>query len=93
VPGAAEDAQRFLQKHPITLARFDRVAQLVDGFESASTDPPIHRYLENTLLGGQIQLVPCLRSNNRQVGPSLFHGVILWRETGHVGAEGAAKTR
>jgi hypothetical protein len=37
--------------------------------------------------------VSCLRSNNRQVGLSLFHGVILWRETGHVGAEGAAKNK
>jgi hypothetical protein len=35
VPGANDDAQRSLQKHPTTLARFARVAQLVDGFESA----------------------------------------------------------
>jgi hypothetical protein len=35
VPGAAEDARCFLEDHPTTLARFDRVAHLVDGFESA----------------------------------------------------------
>lgn len=35
VPGAAEDAKTFLEKHPETLARFERVAALVEGFESA----------------------------------------------------------
>lgn len=34
VAGASEDAGRFLKDHPDTLARFDRVAQLVDGFET-----------------------------------------------------------
>ncbi len=34
VPGATEDAQRFLGEHPATLARFERVAALVDGFET-----------------------------------------------------------
>ena len=35
MPGAAEDAKAFLEKHPETLARFERVAALVEGFESA----------------------------------------------------------
>ena len=35
VPGAADDAQGFLADHPQTQARFDRVAALVKGFESA----------------------------------------------------------
>lgn len=34
VPGATETAAVFLKQHPDTLARFDRVAELVDGFES-----------------------------------------------------------
>lgn len=34
VPGAAEDAQAFLDDHSATLERFERVARLVDGFES-----------------------------------------------------------
>jgi O-acetyl-ADP-ribose deacetylase (regulator of RNase III) len=34
VPGAVEDAGRFLDDHADTRARFDRVASLVDGFES-----------------------------------------------------------
>lgn len=35
VPGAVEEALAFLEAHPSTRARFDRVAQLVDGFETA----------------------------------------------------------
>ncbi|NPV56379.1 MAG: macro domain-containing protein [Anaerolineae bacterium] len=34
VPGAIEDATRFLQEHPETRARSDKVAHLVEGFES-----------------------------------------------------------
>ncbi len=34
VPGAAQEAAAFLQQHPSTRARFDRVADLVEGFES-----------------------------------------------------------
>ncbi len=34
VPGAAEDAHRFLEEQPETGERFERVADLVDGFES-----------------------------------------------------------
>ena len=34
VPGAVEDATRFLGAHPETLKRFDRVATLVEGFET-----------------------------------------------------------
>ena len=34
VPGAVEDAQAFLAAHPATRKRFDRVVQLVDGFET-----------------------------------------------------------
>lgn len=34
VPNAAEEAQKFLQAHPETLARFDQVSELVSGFES-----------------------------------------------------------
>jgi len=34
VPGAARDARAMLGQRPETLQRFDRVAQLVDGFES-----------------------------------------------------------
>lgn len=34
IPGAAQEASAFLQQHPATRARFDRVADLVDGFES-----------------------------------------------------------
>ena len=35
VPGAVTDAGRFLEDHPDTHARFDRVADLVIGFESS----------------------------------------------------------
>ena len=35
VPGAVSDANRFLEEHPDTRARFDRVADLVAGFESS----------------------------------------------------------
>ena len=35
VPGAVSDAHAFLEKHPDTRARFDRVARLVAGFESS----------------------------------------------------------
>jgi O-acetyl-ADP-ribose deacetylase (regulator of RNase III) len=34
VPGAIEDAKLFLQKHPETLERFNKVSDLVEGFES-----------------------------------------------------------
>ncbi|MBM4254965.1 MAG: macro domain-containing protein [Deltaproteobacteria bacterium] len=34
VPGAIEDTTTFLQQHPNTRTRFDRVADLVEGFES-----------------------------------------------------------
>lgn len=34
VPGSAQDADRFLQNHPSTRRRFERVANLVDGFET-----------------------------------------------------------
>ena len=34
VPGSAADAARFLAEHPKTLRRFDRVVDLVDGFET-----------------------------------------------------------
>ncbi len=36
VPGAMEDANRFLSQHPNTGARLDRVATLVEGFESSA---------------------------------------------------------
>ncbi|MCE1255620.1 MAG: Appr-1-p processing protein, partial [Anaerolineae bacterium] len=34
IPGAVEDASTFLKQYPDTLARFDKVADLVEGFES-----------------------------------------------------------
>lgn len=34
VPGAVEDANRFIQQQPDTQARFDQVSDLVEGFES-----------------------------------------------------------
>ncbi|GIX15380.1 MAG: hypothetical protein KatS3mg118_3339 [Paracoccaceae bacterium] len=34
VPGAVQDADEFLRTHPETNARFDRVADLVSGFET-----------------------------------------------------------
>ena len=34
VPGAAEDAEKFLQSHPESVKRFERVSELVEGFES-----------------------------------------------------------
>lgn len=34
VPGAFEEAERFLADHPESLQRFERVGQLVDGFET-----------------------------------------------------------
>ncbi len=34
VPGAVQDAETFLRTHPKTHARFDRVADLVSGFET-----------------------------------------------------------
>lgn len=34
VPGAVQEARDFLQKHPNTRDRFERVSRLVDGFES-----------------------------------------------------------
>ena len=34
MPGSTEDADRFLLDHPATSARFARVAELVDGFET-----------------------------------------------------------
>ena len=35
VPGAAKDAASFLQQHPDTRKHFERVSELVEGFESA----------------------------------------------------------
>jgi O-acetyl-ADP-ribose deacetylase (regulator of RNase III) len=35
LPGAVEDAKKFLESDPKTITRFNRVAALVDGFESA----------------------------------------------------------
>lgn len=34
VPGSVDDASEYLGRHPATLARFDRVSRLVDGFET-----------------------------------------------------------
>ena len=34
VPGAMDDARMFLEDHPDTRERFDKVSELVDGFES-----------------------------------------------------------
>lgn len=34
VPGAVDEAEAFLKQHPDSLARFEKVAELVDGFES-----------------------------------------------------------
>ena len=34
IPGAVEDAQRFLDDHPKTRSRFDQVVDLVQGFET-----------------------------------------------------------
>ena len=34
LPGTAEEAAAFLEKHLQTLSRFDRVAQLIEGFET-----------------------------------------------------------
>lgn len=34
VPGAVDDAEAFLEAHPATHKRFDRVVHLVDGFET-----------------------------------------------------------
>jgi hypothetical protein len=34
VPGASRDAADYLKQHPSTMARFSRVADLVDGFET-----------------------------------------------------------
>lgn len=36
VPGAVREAEAFLESHPVTHARFDRVVKLVEGFESPS---------------------------------------------------------
>lgn len=36
LPGAVEDARRVLAEHPETRERFERVCELVDGFESPS---------------------------------------------------------
>ena len=35
IPGAVEEAAAYLERHPDTRARFDRVVALVDGFESS----------------------------------------------------------
>ncbi len=35
VPGAFEDSRTFLEDHVDTLSRFDRVAELIEGFESS----------------------------------------------------------
>jgi hypothetical protein len=34
VPGAVEDAERFLADHPSTQTRFEHVAEIVEGFET-----------------------------------------------------------
>ncbi|MEX2488715.1 MAG: macro domain-containing protein [Pseudomonadales bacterium] len=34
VPGAVDDASRYIKQYPDTMARFDRVSELVEGFES-----------------------------------------------------------
>ena len=34
VPGAVDEAEAFLKQHPDSLARFEKVAELVEGFES-----------------------------------------------------------
>ena len=35
VPGASNEARRFLKDHPATLERFERVSKLVEGFETS----------------------------------------------------------
>jgi hypothetical protein len=34
IPGAYADASRFMQQHPQTKQYFEKVSELVDGFES-----------------------------------------------------------
>jgi O-acetyl-ADP-ribose deacetylase (regulator of RNase III) len=46
VPEAARDARQFLEDHPDTLRRFDRVARLIEGFETPlgmEMLSPVHR--------------------------------------------------
>ncbi|MEL6601741.1 MAG: Appr-1-p processing protein [Cyanobacteria bacterium J06614_10] len=60
VPGAVEEAIAFLQQYPETRDRFDRVAALVDGFESAfglDLLSTIHWVMKNEAVGSVDEVV------------------------------------
>jgi hypothetical protein len=68
VPGAVEDAQRFLADHPDTRSRFERVAGLVDGFET-----PFGLELLSTVHW-------TLKHGGARAGDDLVSGVYAWGE-------------
>ena len=67
VPGAIEDAGRFLEGHPATRQRFDRVAQLVTGFESPDgleLLATVHWVLQHECAMGLDELAACIHAWN-----------------------------
>ena len=71
VPGAIEDAGRFLEGHPDTRQRFDRVAQLVTGFESPDgleLLATVHWVLRHECAIGLNELAACIHAWNTRKG-------------------------
>lgn len=63
VPGSIADANRFLESHPDTLARFDRVSSLVRGFESPyglELLATVHWVLEKNKFDNLEEVVACI---------------------------------
>jgi O-acetyl-ADP-ribose deacetylase (regulator of RNase III) len=75
VPGAVEDAAAFLSKHADSRARFDKVATLVEGFESPfglellSTVHWVMKHESVTTLDGAVERTYAWNERKRQFTP------------------------
>lgn len=83
VPGAIEDAERFLLDHPATQARFAKVAELVDGFETPfglELLSTVHWVCTRTDVNDQDDLVPQVHAWNDRKRQFTARQILLARD-------------
>jgi O-acetyl-ADP-ribose deacetylase (regulator of RNase III) len=93
VPGAVDEAQAFLDHHPDTLNRFDRVADVVRGFETPfglellSTVHWVSRELDTVAVDEVVEATYVWGDRKRQFSPKqIALALDVLREKGWVGA-------
>jgi len=76
VPGAIDEAEEFLKQHPDTRERFEKVAELVSGFESpfglellASVHWVVNQEKAQTTAGGVVEKIHQWNQRKRQFTP------------------------